>query len=165
VLGGLAAFTGFGMAIGLLVWLVRKLIDYRRWSRLAKVQAEVHAKLLDRMGTNEELMAYIQSPAGSRFLESAPIPLDEGSRPLSAPLGRILWSVQGGVILMAGGIGLWMVSLRLGEEASLPLQSIGILALALGAGFIVSAIISYVLSRRLGLLEVPAEAGAVVEDR
>jgi hypothetical protein len=47
----------------------------------------------------------------------------------------------------------------------LPLQSIGILALALGAGFIVSAIISYVLSRRLGLLEVPAEAGAVVEDR
>ena len=29
----LSIFTGFGMAIGLLTWLIRTLIDYRRWTR------------------------------------------------------------------------------------------------------------------------------------
>ena len=53
LLNGLSIFAGFGMAVGLLVWLIRTLIDYRRWSRLAKVQTEVHTKLLDRFTTND----------------------------------------------------------------------------------------------------------------
>ena len=76
VLQGVAVFTGFGMAIGLIIWLTRTFIDSRRWSRMAKVQTEVHMKLLDRFSNNEDLLAYIQSPAGSRFLQSAPILLD-----------------------------------------------------------------------------------------
>jgi hypothetical protein len=99
VLTGLAVFAGFGMAIGLLVWLIRTLTDYRRWSRLAKVQTDVHTKLLDRFTANEDLLAYIQSPAGAKFLQSSPITLDAAPRSVGAPLGRILWSVQGGVVL------------------------------------------------------------------
>jgi len=76
------AVAGFGLAIGVLTWLIRTIIDYRRWSRLSKVQAEIHTKLLDRFSSNEELAAYIQSPAGSRFLESSPIRLDPGPRSL-----------------------------------------------------------------------------------
>ena len=106
----LSIFAGFGMAIALLVWLIRTLVDYRRWSRLARVQTEVHTKLLDRFTANEDLLRYIQSPAGSKFLESSPIALDAAPRSMGAPLGRILWSVQGGVVLIAGGIGLELVS-------------------------------------------------------
>ena len=93
---GVAVFAGFAMAIGLLTWLIRILIDYRRWSRLSKVQAEVHTRLLDRFNTNEELMAYIATPAGSRFLSSAPISLDTGSasRSMGAPLSRIMLSAR-----------------------------------------------------------------------
>ncbi len=87
VLGGLAVFTGFGMGIGLLVWVIRTVIDYRRWNRLAKVQTDAHTKLLDRFTANEDLLAYIQSPAGSKFLESSPITLDAGPRSVGAPLG------------------------------------------------------------------------------
>jgi hypothetical protein len=154
VLGGLGVFAGFGMAIGLLVWLIRTLIDYRRWSRLAKVQTDVHTKLLDRFASNADLLAYIESPAGVRFLQSSPITLDAGSRNVGAPLGRILWSVQGGIVLVAGGIGLQVVSGQVTDATGAqPLHVLGVLAIALGLGFVLSAIISFALSRRLGLIE------------
>jgi len=153
VLNNLAIFAGFGMAIGLLVWLIRTLVDYKRWSRLAKVQTDAHTKLVDRFTANEDLLAYIQSPAGAKFLESSPIALDAAPRSVGAPLGRILWSVQGGVVLMAGGIGLQVVSQRVADAASQPLHALGVLGIALGVGFVISAIISFVISRRLGLIE------------
>jgi hypothetical protein len=152
-LSGLAIFAGFGMGIGLLVWLIRTLVDYRRWNRLAKVQTDVHTKLLDRFTANNDVLAYIQSPAGSKFLQSTPIMLDAAPRSVGAPLGRILWSVQGGVVLMAGGIGLQVVSGRVADEASQPLHALGVLGIALGLGFVVSAITSFVISHRLGLIE------------
>jgi hypothetical protein len=153
VLGDLGIFAGFGMAIAVVVWLIRTIVDYRRWSRLAKVQTDAHTKLLDRFTANEDLLAYIQSPAGSKFLESSPIKLDAGPRSVGAPLGRILWSVQGGLVLVAGGIGLEVVSRRVADEISQPLHVLGVLGIALGLGFLISAIISFVISQRLGLIE------------
>ncbi|HKX00206.1 MAG TPA: hypothetical protein VJN43_20875 [Bryobacteraceae bacterium] len=158
VLNYIGAFAGFGLGIGLLVWLIRTLVDYRRWSRLSKIQTEVHTKLLDRFTANNELLTYIQSPAGSKFLESSPITLDAAPRSLGAPLGRIMWSVQGGVVLIAGGIGLQVVSGRVVDSASQPLHALGVLGIALGLGFVISAIISFVISQRLGLIEPPASA-------
>ena len=158
LLNGLGLVVGFGMGIGLLVWLIRTLVDYRRWNRLAKVQTEVHTKLLDRFTTNNDLSAYIQSPAGSKFLQSSPIMLDAAPKSVGAPLGRILWSVQGGIVLMAAGIGLQVVSARVADDAAQPLHALGVLGIALGLGFLVSAIISFVISQRLGLIEPTAPA-------
>jgi hypothetical protein len=157
VLGGFAGFAAAGVAIGLLVWSIRTIIDYRRWTRLAKVQTDTHTKLLDRFTANDDLLAYIQSPAGAKFLESAPIMLDAGPRSVGAPLGRILWSVQVGLVLAALGIGLQMVSGRVSNnDASQPLRALGILGIALGIGFVISAIISFMISRKLGLIERPS---------
>lgn len=141
--------------VGLLTWFVRTLIDYRRWHRLSRVQAEVHNKLLDRFTANDELIAYVQSPAGSRFLSSAPITLEPNGRTLAAPFGRILWSVQAGLVLAMAGLGLQYASHRVTADASEPLMTIGILALMLGTGFILSALVAYLLSKRLGLFEKP----------
>lgn len=159
VLGGLGIFAGFGMAISLLVWLIRTLVDFRRWSRLSRVQTEVHNKLLDRFTANDDLLAYIQSPAGSKFLESSPIALDAAPRHVGAPMSRILWSVQGGVVLIAAGIGLQVVSGRVTDSSSQPLSGLGVLAIALGLGFVVSAILSFVISHRMGLIETTPPAG------
>ncbi|MBZ5583470.1 MAG: hypothetical protein LAQ30_14925 [Acidobacteriia bacterium] len=156
VLQALAVFAGFGMAIGLLVWLIRTIIDARRWSRMAKVQTEVHTKILDRFTANDDLLAYIQSPAGSKFLESTPIRLDAGPRTMGAPLGRILLSVQAGIVLVAAGLGFLVVSARVSPYSAPPLQGLGTVGVALGIGFVISAIISYVISARLGLIERPA---------
>jgi hypothetical protein len=160
VLGGLAALTAFAMALGLIIWISRTVVDYRRWNRLAKVQTDVHTKLLDRFTSSEDLLAYIQSPAGAKFLESSPIRLDTGTRSLGAPLGRVLWSVQAGLVLVAAGIGLQAMSWRLPEEAAQPIHALGILGLALGAGFVVSALVSFLISRRLGLVEPASTKGS-----
>jgi hypothetical protein len=158
VLGFLGGLAAFGLAIAVVVWLIRTIVDYRRWSRLAKVQADAHTKLLDRFTKNEELLAYIQSPAGSKFLESSPIKLDAGPRSVGAPLGRILWSVQGGLVLVAAGVGLLVVSGWIAGEASQPFQVLGALGIALGIGLVISAIIAFAISHRLGLIERPSAA-------
>lgn len=150
---GLAIFSIFALITAVLIWLVRTIIDHRRWSRISKVQADVHNKLMDRFTTNDELLAYIQTPAGKRFLESAPLSLDAGPRAVSAPIGRVLWSVQVGLVLAAAGFGLQIVSRNVEKTVSQPLFAMGILALSIGGGFVVSAIVAYILSRKLGLLE------------
>jgi hypothetical protein len=159
VMQGLMVMTVMLLVTGVLVWLVRTMMDYRRWIRLTRVQTETHTKLLDRLTTQEDLLAYMQTPAGRRFLESAPITLDPASRPLGAPLNRVLWSVQAGVVLALGGIGLLFISSRAIPDIAQGLWAVGILALALGGGFILSSAIAYLLSSRLGLFDQRASTG------
>jgi hypothetical protein len=134
-----------------LVWLIKTLVDHRRWSRISKIQTEVHNKVLDRMQSNEDLLAYIQTPAGKRFLESAPIPI-ESPRSIGAPLGRILWSAQAGAVLTVLGIGIALVSRNTLEEVAAPLAAMGAIVMALGIGFLVSSGLAFMLTRRFGLL-------------
>jgi hypothetical protein len=152
--------VGFVMiaVFGTLIWLVRTAVDYRRWGRLAKVQAEAHTKLLDRFTANEELLAYVQSSAGARFLKSAPISLDGNPRAMGAPLSRILWSMQAGVVLAFAGIGMNYVSRTIETTRAEPMFFFSVVLLSLGLGFFVSAGLSYMLSKRLGLF--PTEATA-----
>jgi len=161
---GLSIFAVLALVTGVLTWLVRTLIEHRRWSRMSKVQAEVHNKLMDRFTANEDLLAYIQTPAGKRFLESAPIALDGAPRAVAAPVSRILWSVQVGLVLAAAGFGLEYVSGSIEKTVSQPLFAMGVLAISIGIGFVVSAIVSYVLSRRLGLWETPATPADATAD-
>jgi ABC-type multidrug transport system fused ATPase/permease subunit len=164
VMEGLSIFAVIGLVTGVLTWLVRTMLEHRRWSRISKVQADVHNKLMDRFTTNEDLLAYIQTPAGKRFLESAPISLDGAPRAVSAPIGRILWSVQVGLVLAAAGFGLQYVSQSIEKTVSQPLFAMGVLAISIGIGFVVSAIVSYVLSRRLGLWETAATTSDAATD-
>ena len=41
ILAGFAAFIAAGDILGTLIWLIRTVLDQRRWSRLSKIQAEV----------------------------------------------------------------------------------------------------------------------------
>jgi hypothetical protein len=155
VIEGAQIFAVFAVVTGTIIWLVKMLVDHRRWLRLSKVQVDVHTKLLDRFSNNEDLMAYIQTPAGRKFLESAPINIEPDAQPrhIGAPFGRILWSVQAGTVLLLSGLGLQLVGQRQQwEEIAQPLSSMGILVVAVGVGFLISAGASYFLSRRLGLL-------------
>jgi hypothetical protein len=160
ILAGLAGFTAFGIILGTLVWLIRTVLDQRRWNRLSKIQAEVHTKLMDRFSSNDELLTYVQTPSGRRFLEAGPSPLQEMSPIIAAPFSRILWSVQLGAVLLVSGMGLLILSGRVIPEARDFFYITGCLATALGAGFVVSAAAAYLLSRRLGLLERPAQNNA-----
>jgi hypothetical protein len=156
-LAGVAFLIGFLTVVGTIGYLLRSVIEHRRWLRVSKTHTETHTKLLDRLTSNADLLAYMESPAGRRFLEAAPIPLSSGPRALSAPIGRILWSVQAGCVVAFAGGGLMYSSTRFAANSTLsdiglPLFVMGATAVAIGAGFVASAVIAYGLSRRLGLL-------------
>jgi len=148
-----APFLVFLTLLIAVLWVTKVLLENRRWSRMAKVQAEVHTKLMEKFASSQELQAYMETEAGKRFLESAPIPIDLDQRArVSAPLGRILWSAQVGFILTLAGIGLLAVRFYV-PDAEKALLVFGTLGLTLGVGFLFSAVAAYVLSRHLGLFE------------
>jgi hypothetical protein len=160
---GIFFFAVFATITSVIVWFLKTVIEQRRWSRLSRIQTEVHGKLLDRFASSEELLRYIETPAGKRFLESAPIPVDTGTKQVSAPIGRILWSVQTGLVVAAAGVGLqWVSSGVTDRDAAQPLHALGVVALCVGIGFVISAVVSFILSRRLHLLETEPQGPANV---
>jgi hypothetical protein len=161
-LAGVAGLLVFLTVVFAIVWIIRTVIEHRKWQRMSKTHVETHTRLMERLTSNDDLLAYMQSPAGQRFLNAAPIPVDSSPRMLSAPLGRILWSLQAGVVIAFLGAALIYASGRFtGNEtfsdAELPLFVVGAAAMAVGAGFFVSSFMAYGLSRRLGLF--PAQTG------
>jgi hypothetical protein len=148
-----AAIAGILALAGVVVWLIRLIVDYRRWLRVSKLQTEAQAKILDRFTSNEDLLGFIQTPAGRRFMESSALPIAPQS--VGAPFGRILWSVQIGLVLLFGGVGMVLLQgtgASLNEDVNQALLIIGSLGVAAGIGFVFSGLASYLLSRRFGLL-------------
>lgn len=145
-----------------LVWLVKTVIEHRKWLRLTKTQTEVHSKLFDRLSSNEDLLTYIQTPSGRRFLEGvgAMPGVAAQPRPLGAPVSRILWAVQVGIVIVAGALGTLFISGRVIEEVAQPLFAIATIGISLGIGFVVSSAVAYALSRSMGLIETGPAAGA-----
>ena len=72
---------------------------------------------------------------------------------MDAPVSRIFWPLQTGIVVTAAGIGLSFLGRRMGfMEVSEPIAGIGALVVAIGLGFVVSAAASFLLSHRLGLV-------------
>lgn len=142
----------FLVFFGTLIWLIRILLENRRWGRIFKMQTEVHGRLIEKLGNNEELLSYMNTDAGKRFLEAAPIPIDfERDRRIPASLSRVLIPLQGGVVLTLLGIGLLSLRSSLPDISS-SLLVFGIVILMPGIGLILSAGITWLLAARLGLM-------------
>jgi hypothetical protein len=147
---GLFVLIVIGTISAAVVTLVKHFVGHRRWLRATRLQSEFHNRLLERMGSSSEVLAYAQS-SGRDLLPVMPQP--EAAAPaMAAPFGRILWSVQAGVVAAAGGIGLLIVKRYVVEEVAQMLLTLGVLILSLGIGFALAAAASYILSQRLGLL-------------
>lgn len=148
-LAPLLAFIGF---LAALIWLIRVFVENRRWGRIFKLQSEVHGRLIDKFSSNQELASYMESEAGRRFLEAAPIPVnvDSGQRVPNA-LARVLTPIQIGVVMILLGVG--MLSLRHASvDSDVPMLILGTMILMPGIGFIISAGITWFLAQRLGLM-------------
>jgi hypothetical protein len=149
----LTGFLGFFTLVG---FLTRTIIQHRAWQRTSKVQAEAHAKLVDRMTSNEDLLAYIQTPTAQRAMglsgPSRPL-FDIAAHAVAAPVNRMLWSVQLGVVLGVVGVGMFGAKGSLFEEAAEAMHVVAILTMSLGVGFVLSSLVAYLLSRQLGLFD------------
>lgn len=150
VMTGLFVLIVIGTISAAVVTLVKHFVGHRRWLRATKLQSEFHNRLLERMGSSSEVLAYAQS-SGRDLLPALP-QVETAAPAMAAPFGRILWSVQAGVVAAAGGIGLLIVKRYVVEEVAQMLLTLGVLILSLGIGFALAAAASYILSQRLGLL-------------
>lgn len=134
------------------LWLVRLFINHRRWIRATRLQSELNNRLFERMGSNEQLLAYLQSQAGQQLM-ATPVVVDQPASAIAAPFSRILWAVQAGIVLISGGVGFLVIRRYVIEEAGEALLTVGVLAIAVGVGFALASVASYLLSQRFGLLE------------
>jgi hypothetical protein len=148
----LMVFSGFVIAVLTMAWLVRYVVSHRRWLRSFKAHTELHTKLLERFHSSDELMAYLRTGPGAGFMQLSSLTPEPAGTP-GGPFNKILWSIQAGVVLICGGSGLLIIKQYVVEEAGDMLLTFGVLAASLGAGFVLAAAASYLLSRSLGLLE------------
>lgn len=164
VVGDVSAVAAFASFLVAFFWLVRQFLENRRWSRIFKLQSEVHGRLIEKFNSPQEIAAYMETEAGKRFLEAAPIPVSfEPEQRMPNAVARVLWPLQIGIVLVLLGAGLLFLR-SAGPDMNIPMLVVGTLVLMPGIGFIISAGITWVLAGRLGLIpESPSAAsGAIV---
>jgi hypothetical protein len=131
------------MIAGVLV--VRMAIENGKSKREAEAQLQLHTRLIDKFGSPKELLDYLQSDAGRKFLTPRTVQK-------AMPYRRILGAAQAGVVLTFVGVAFWLIRGSFDQDGMLVATFIGGVTLALGIGFIVSAILAHMLSSKWGLL-------------
>lgn len=131
-------------------WFAWTIFNTFRRYKIAKLQADVQSKLLEKVGSAQELVAYAQTDAGKHMLESLQV-----ERVLTqVPYGKILGALQAGIVLFCfGSAMLWLRGHVSSTQTSDGFTVMGALGIALGLGFGFSAAASYFLSRSWGLLD------------
>jgi hypothetical protein len=130
---------------GTIAYVLKSAIDGLRRSRQARMQVDLYSKMLDKFGGSQDFLAWLQSDAGKSFLET--VPLDK-----TRPHGRIMTTVQAGIVLTALALAMLLLRMGLGSEAQEPLLVMGSLGLALGVGLLASAAATIGFSKKWGLI-------------
>jgi hypothetical protein len=130
--------------IGFTSWVV---INSIRRFLIARVHANISARLLDRFNTAESLMAYGETAPGRQFMAA----LIEESADRTSPYRSILTGVQAGIIFTVFGLMLLLLH-HLGICPADEAIVFGAVPVTLGIGFLLAAAATYVLSQKFGLL-------------
>jgi hypothetical protein len=142
VIGPMMLGLGFFALVG---WVVYILVEGSRRKERLRVFTDFHTKLIDRMGSAKDFGDFLQSDGGRKFLDSLSVEK-------SHPGERILRSVQSGFVLAAIGAGLFVAETFARWNSDGGLRVVGVLFLMAGAGFLLSSVASWFLSRQMGLL-------------
>ena len=157
---GFIPLLGISIAILAILWLARMFVENRRWNRIFKMQSDVHTRLIDKFTNNQELAAYMETEAGRKFLEAAPIPVEfEQSKRVPSAVARVLLPLQTGIVMVLLGLGLLSLQ-NAGTETRLPMRILGMIVFMPGIGLIISAGVSWLLAWKLGLMPERTESSA-----
>ena len=132
-------------------WIIYVIVDGFRRRQQLRMVTEFHAKLLDRVGTAAELVAFFSSESGTRFLQSL-----STERSQAGAHVRILRAVQAGIVLTTLGLGLIgygvMHAPLMSRGDANGLMFLTTVVFSVGVGLLISVVVSWRLSKRLGLL-------------
>jgi hypothetical protein len=133
----------------LIAWIAWIIFSSIRRFLMARLQATLQAKLLDRIDSPETLLTYVSTDAGREFVDA--LRLEREREPRPAPFRSILIGVQLSIVLIVFGGALLLLHANhtLPDAAAVVM---GTLPLALGIGLGIAAVATYVISRSFGLL-------------
>jgi hypothetical protein len=124
--------TGITVLV-LVVWGISIFVNAR--TRREAQRLELHTRLLDRVGSTREFAEFLATANGQRFLDAI-------TPPATRPQWRLVWGLQGGIVLVTVGF----ASFLAGAAA-------GWLIMAIGIAFIVASLLSWRVARAFGLVE------------
>jgi hypothetical protein len=133
---------GFFATVALITYFV---LDFRRRREAQRV--EFHSRLLERIGSVQELTQLLGNEAGERLLDSLTPQAD-------LPQQRILAAVRYGIVLLVAAVTLF-VAIGAGafpSEAE-DLSVVATFGVGIGGGLLLAAMASYMLGKRMGLLK------------
>jgi hypothetical protein len=142
VLVPIAVFT----MIGWIVWVIFSSV--RRY-KTAWVQGEVAKTMLMRFDSAQAMLSYVETDAGRKFLSTL---AQESGTVYGSILDCIRWGIY---FLIAGATVCWLHAAQLVDQDA---QVMGILAVALGIALEAAAVVSYYVSRVLGLIKIEPKA-------
>jgi hypothetical protein len=123
------------VAWGLVAW-----VAYLAASMIRRKQKnDMQRALLDKFSSAHDFAEFMQSPAGQKYVLNF---ADE----MTGPFNSIVNAVKIGIVLLFAGAALVASGQRHGMWL---VDTLGMLATCVGAGFLVSAAISYLLYRRM----------------
>jgi hypothetical protein len=133
-----AAWVALAILIPLALYLLSSAYQTRQRMR-------VRQAVIDKFSSAADFAAFVQSPAGQKFIGEL-----AGQE---HPAREVIGAVRKGVLLMILGGGVWWVGVTL--ESAVEVAAIGILLACAGMAILISAAISYRLSKAWRLIDQP----------
>jgi fucose permease len=137
--GFLKDMLAFFATIAFLGWGTYLLAGFLR----RKQQDAMQRHLLEKFSSAQDFAAFVQSPAGQKYVMSL-------SNAVTNPRNSILSSVQIGIVALFLGPALITAG---GRYHFWVISTLGLISVCLGTGFLVSAVASYFLVKKIGLGE------------
>jgi hypothetical protein len=137
----ISAFLVFG-------WVVHTIVDGMRRRERMRTFTEFYSRLLDRMSSPKDFGDFLQTRGGQRFLDT--LSVERGH-----PIERVLRAIQAGLVLLVLGLGCIAADTQVWwhDHDHGGLRVVGIIIMALGVGFLLSATASFSITKSLGLLK------------
>ncbi len=148
--GDVAVFFFIMAALGFIAWTVW--LGAKRRQEQGRAQTDLQHRLLDKFSSPQEIGDFLQTEGGRRFLSGLTIERTPvGTRHAGK---RILLALQIGTVVTLLGtatLSLGIVYPMHRPDEPHPAVIFGLLVLAIGIGFLISAGISYRLSKAWGI--------------
>jgi hypothetical protein len=137
VVGGLGSIVVTG-------WMVFVIVDGFRRRQQLRLSAELQTRLLERIGSAREFGEFLGTERGARFLDAI-------STDRNAAQTGILRVLQSGIVSLVMGLAIFV--LARGRPYEEGLLIVATVSAALGAGLLLAAALSYLLSKRMGMFD------------